>query len=272
MPTRTSCASWTATRPWILPNCCSSRVQCSAVRPTSSSDSDDPRCERHGRCMHVSRIATSRVTCRAASGSPSMTSARCAPPAVTTLWRSSFAIGAPAGHWRWCSKPRPRAGESRSIPSTTDHELGRSKVTGTVKGTVNAVQRHAAPARRGSMIENDFGGRSLRRRRRPSQQGQTPSWHRLHHRSSHHRARDLPHIRQCRALRRRTRRPLASLAAGLSHGVDITGGAPLIRIARDLRHRSRPNRPGSARSRGRDRSRLERVLARVTERVSPDHG
>ena len=68
------------------------------------------------------------------------TSARCAPPAASRCSRSGCATAASAGRWRWCCARRRRAGQIREVPVAYLPREGRSKVTGTVRGTVRAVR------------------------------------------------------------------------------------------------------------------------------------
>ena len=75
------------------------------------------------------------------------TSGRCAPRAARRCSPSASATAASAGRWRWsCARP-PRAGGSRRSRSSYLAREGRSKVTGTVRGTVRAVRDMAAVLR-----------------------------------------------------------------------------------------------------------------------------
>ena len=95
------------------------------------------------------RIANRRARARAAAplrAAAAPTSARCAPPAARPCSGSRSATGASAGRWRWsCARPR-RAGRSRRSRSATAPRVGRSKVTGTARGTARAVARHGQGA------------------------------------------------------------------------------------------------------------------------------
>ena len=71
---------------------------------------------------------------------PCRTWARCERPAGRRCWRSASPIGDPAGRSRWCCG-RPGAGwRIDEVPVPYAPRIGRSKVTGTVRGTVQAVR------------------------------------------------------------------------------------------------------------------------------------
>ena len=70
----------------------------------------------------------------------STTSGRCASPRrAAARSRSASATVASAGRSRWCCGPRTPAGASRRSRSTYRPRVGRSKVTGTVRGVARTV-------------------------------------------------------------------------------------------------------------------------------------
>ena len=88
-----------------------------------------------------------RWSCAAAAGWRCATWGRCAPRGERRCSVSASATGASAGRWRWSSCAQGAGWRVAEVPVTYRARSGRSKVTGTVRGTVRAVRDMAAVLR-----------------------------------------------------------------------------------------------------------------------------
>ncbi len=106
-----------------------------------------PERRRLARCTRGSPTARSRWSCGAAAACVCATSDRCAPPAATRCWRS----GSADRRFGWPLEMVLRAAGAgwrvREVEVAYRARAGRSKVTGTVRGSARAVRDMAAALR-----------------------------------------------------------------------------------------------------------------------------
>ena len=137
----TSCASWTATRPSIRASCrrVADPVRDGTRRPDARRAPARPRAAR-GRCTPGRRTRCSRSSCGGARKVPLRDLGPMRAARREALLDLGIRTAASAGRWRWCCAPPAAGWTIREVGVAYHPREGRSKVTGTVRGTVRAVQ------------------------------------------------------------------------------------------------------------------------------------
>ena len=79
------------------------------------------------------------AACGAATATRSPISGRCGRPAAMVCSVSGWSIADRVGPWRWCLRAGNAGWRVQEVPVTYRARTGRSKVTGTVGGTLRAV-------------------------------------------------------------------------------------------------------------------------------------
>ena len=139
-------ASWTATARSAATISSPSWHRCSKTAPTScSARATGDR--GPGRCTRASPTGRWPSSSGGGPACGSRTSVRCARRAGAICSASGSSTADSAGRSRWCCARRPRGGASRSVRSDDGPRIGRSKVTGTVGGTLRAVRDMAGVLR-----------------------------------------------------------------------------------------------------------------------------